>query len=590
MSTNKKKILLITISSDILSGMWVPFPAGVLISYCNKNEFIKENYEFLEPEYRKDCLNDPNFSKTLENVDILGFSCYVWNQDVNDSIAKLYKKNKQNGIVLYGGPNVPENVDEAKSYTSERPYVDRFFVGPGEKNLTNYLLGHSFEGTYTENSYNITKRKEYQLSATDEFPTPYQDGIFDSIFKRQTRPSLSAILETNRGCPYSCAFCDWGSTINSKITKFKEEKVRKEIEKIMDSNAISNIVIADANFGIFERDVDILRYICENKNQVNNLILSGIAKNGTERIEEMYQILHKYFPNSNKSIKISLQSFSESALNAIDRHNISTDRLIEIVKKTHTEERKFSSELIFGLPGENSETWLSTLCKNFELGLYPPRVHNLIVLPNTTINSPTYVSKHKVRFQKIRIPRKVVENANIVKFMFKDEDFDREMVDDPNNENYEEFKIVRNCFSFDDDEYLKMQKVQFWHNVMIMGNFMSRNMIKCSIPLKDQYQLFFDNIQSMPLFNLMYNRYINSVKKNILNSNPKNVVRSLYDFYVASNSIGMENYTIYSNLEQAKSEILTIYPNSNFDHIKLNLSKFEKYSLAGSNPNLEFPT
>ena len=30
----------------------------------------------------------------------------------------------------------------------------------------------------------------------------------------------NATLETNRGCPFACTFCDWGSLTYAKIRKF----------------------------------------------------------------------------------------------------------------------------------------------------------------------------------------------------------------------------------------------------------------------------------------------------------------------------------------------------------------------------------
>ena len=39
-----------------------------------------------------------------------------------------------------------------------------------------------------------------------------------------------AILETNRGCPYGCTFCDWGSATLSRIRKFDLDRVFAELE------------------------------------------------------------------------------------------------------------------------------------------------------------------------------------------------------------------------------------------------------------------------------------------------------------------------------------------------------------------------
>jgi len=73
-------------------------------------------------------------------------------------------------------------------------------------------------------------RKGYQLSK-DDIPTPYTDGIFENIFET-SKTQLKSPFETNRGCPYSCAFCDWGGQSRSKITMFDITKVHAQLDYI----------------------------------------------------------------------------------------------------------------------------------------------------------------------------------------------------------------------------------------------------------------------------------------------------------------------------------------------------------------------
>ena len=62
-------------------------------------------------------------------------------------------------------------------------------------------------------------------------------------------------LETNRGCPYACTFCDWGSLTYNKVKKFCLNRVYDELEWV-GKNGCDFISLADANFGMFpERDM-----------------------------------------------------------------------------------------------------------------------------------------------------------------------------------------------------------------------------------------------------------------------------------------------------------------------------------------------
>ena len=90
----------------------------------------------------------------------------------------------------------------------------------------------------------------------DEIPSPFLEGAFDSIMAANPSESWIGLWETNRGCPFRCTFCDWGSATAAKVTKFGEERLYREVDWFADKK-IEYIFCCDANFGILKRDVDI---------------------------------------------------------------------------------------------------------------------------------------------------------------------------------------------------------------------------------------------------------------------------------------------------------------------------------------------
>ena len=94
----------------------------------------------------------------------------------------------------------------------------------------------------------------------DVLPSPYLDGVFDHYGAAVD----AAIVESNRGCPFGCTFCDWGSATNQKVRKFDLQRVKDEIEWI-GRHEVRVIWVADANFGIYERDIELAEWICEVK-------------------------------------------------------------------------------------------------------------------------------------------------------------------------------------------------------------------------------------------------------------------------------------------------------------------------------------
>src|SRR5205085_11837312 len=93
----------------------------------------------------------------------------------------------------------------------------------------------------------------------DRLRSPYLDGWFSS---EHAMTWVAAIVETNRGCPYGCTFCDWGSATLSKIRKFDLDRLTAEMEWAAE-RGIQAWAVADANFGIMSRDVEVASRIVE---------------------------------------------------------------------------------------------------------------------------------------------------------------------------------------------------------------------------------------------------------------------------------------------------------------------------------------
>ena len=66
-----------------------------------------------------------------------------------------------------------------------------------------------------------------------------------------------ALMETNRGCPYHCAFCYWGGAIGQKIRRFPSERLLAELE-IFAHYKVNSVVLCDANFGMQAQDEEFL--------------------------------------------------------------------------------------------------------------------------------------------------------------------------------------------------------------------------------------------------------------------------------------------------------------------------------------------
>src|SRR5207247_4947898 len=98
----------------------------------------------------------------------------------------------------------------------------------------------------------------------DEIPSVWLTGILDEFFDGKLAP----MIETNRGCPFTCSFCVQGTGWYTKVHNFSKDRIHEELEYIAHrikrmSPSMGTLRIADSNYGMFERDVEISGFIGE---------------------------------------------------------------------------------------------------------------------------------------------------------------------------------------------------------------------------------------------------------------------------------------------------------------------------------------
>ena len=231
-----------------------------------------------------------------------------------------------------------------------------------------------------------------------------------SILNKDRSRRYMAHLETNRGCPFRCAFCDWGSATRSKVVKYNEEKVYENIDWLWNPvNKICLVTVLDANFGLNERDITILEHIIKTKRRYNNrlthIVLTGLVKNKTPYLETIYEMIHSEWKNFDyPSIKFGIQSHSPETLKTINRENIKNELLYPLFDSLTAKKLPLITEIILGLPGETKDSWLETLEIEKKLNVSETRIFPLEVIVNTPLNSKEFKEKNGLKIKKILMP------------------------------------------------------------------------------------------------------------------------------------------------------------------------------------------
>lgn len=371
---------------------YLPYTPAVLWCYASQFEHISSKIELGEFIWQREPIED--VVERLKDHDIVGLSTYIWNRNYNHVLGKALKLANPNMLILSGGPEPP--ITDPKFF--ERfPYIDICSIQEGEKSLK-AILEHYLENNtdYTDikgllvnvNGTAVNTGNPDRISDLDSIPSPYLTGVFDHLFEKHPEVRWNVTLETNRGCPYMCTFCDWGSLTYSKVKKFDVERVYKELEWI-GQKGCDFVSFTDANFGIFpERDMDIARKLVEVQQTYNNPKAYTIswAKNQKREVVDIVKMLI-YEGGSKIGLNLSVQSMDEHTLDVIKRKNLDTNKIEEVFELCEENNIPLYTELILGLPGETEQTWKENFYTLYKAGNHTGiTVYQAQLLENAEMN------------------------------------------------------------------------------------------------------------------------------------------------------------------------------------------------------------
>ena len=350
-----------------LNAFYLPYSVGVLWSYAASIPAVAASWELNQLAWRRDPID--SVYKQLADCDVIGFSSYVWNKSYNYELAKQIKAYNPHCTIVFGGP---EPAIERTDIFQQHPYIDIIVKKECEIAFANILehgAGSHIKGIIQNvNGRPVDRGDAPRITHLDQIPSPYTTGVFDRIIAENPEVTWNATLETNRGCPYQCTFCDWGSLTYNKVKQFDLERVFNDLEW-MGHNHCDWMSITDANFGMFvKRDEAIVEKLLEVQDIHGYPRRMGVswAKNQKSDVARLSRkLMNKGF---NNGLTLSVQSMDEGVLDAIKRKNLDMHKLEEMFDICAREGMTVNTELILGLPGENVTSWQANVWKLLELG------------------------------------------------------------------------------------------------------------------------------------------------------------------------------------------------------------------------------
>jgi len=382
-----------------------PLALGMIMEYARIHDGgrVEEHYD-LRPEWIDARSTIPPAS---EPPAVFLFSHYTWSSAENLALSARVKAANPAHVTIHGGPDVPKYDPDVDAYFAAHPHVDVAVRGEGEITTAEALLalapslgaGRPDLAALTEvpglavriGDRIVRTAERARITDLDVIPSPYLTGLFDAFGRARTH---AAVVETNRGCPYGCTFCDWGSATASRIRKFSLERVFAELEWCA-RHEVAVIGIADANFGIFERDVEIARHVAElrRRHGAPRHLGMNYAKNSLTHLTPIVKVLADAGILSYG--QVSLQTTDAQTLAVIDRSNIKVQKYDELSREFRAAGLPLFVDLMMGLPGSTLTSFRNDLQDSIDREVIA-KVHPTQLLVNSPMNEPAYRAQHGI--------------------------------------------------------------------------------------------------------------------------------------------------------------------------------------------------
>jgi hypothetical protein len=508
-------------------------------SYYNHFGKYSNNIDWLPAPYEWNTYKDAGeVAQLVESADIVMFSSYAWNYTICDDVAKIIKDSYPEKILLLGGPHIGTNEPDFLAQRRQYDFICQP-TKPGETFIQDVL------DCYIENKLS-SENISWELNSTRAIPAEFdvdysvyeehKDYLTEMLsYARENKLEPFVVLETTRGCPYKCVYCEWGGGIGTKIIKKSLDIVQRDILALK-SAGFRDAYLTDANFGAFEeRDLAIFKFAWDNKfnltdistlkaKDINRRIrlidsVFDIVGNGSDTLIRSEGGTDMWGHTDHVSIipSISIQSISETAMKIADRVDLSYNDKIALSQhiRKRCEEEGYpvpAVELILAMPGSTLDDFYAEMEIIWNFKAWGSFRHDYMFLPDSVLNSDDYKKKYNI------------ETVEVYSDILDEDGSDNWNHLYQNKKNY--FKTIRSCFSFTVDE---IQEMWFMNNA---SNYLLQNIypsLEYFVTPSDFGKIAFQSINSLDGFKEIYDEVTDIFNPN---TPPKSIRKLGGDFRV----------------------------------------------------------
>jgi hypothetical protein len=384
-----RRVALACIEPELSGGDYTPFSFGV--RRVQATLLAEPGLADAEPALLE--ARSTNVDEWVEQIeatgaDVVGLAAYVWSFPTFLEVAQRLKRTRPERTIVMGGPSARPAMLNLPPFAAAAASVDALVLREGDLSFREILKAGARSNAELRKVPGLAVRglagwaatgEAPPLASLDELPSPVRMGLVP--------PGRTVAVETFRGCPLSCSFCQWGE-MEAPTAVFSADYLAAELSALLAMGAPSAQLVDAAlnlssrafkNLAEAERSVGFFRsaklFSCLYPSHLNDSHLEFLSAIRRPRID------------------VGLQSFSKAALDAVERP-FSEARFAQVMAQL-ARLAEVEVEIILGLPGDTPEAFRATLCRALELPCRV-RVFHCLVLPDALLTRS--LPEHAVRF------------------------------------------------------------------------------------------------------------------------------------------------------------------------------------------------
>ncbi|PIE35376.1 hypothetical protein CSA56_04435 [candidate division KSB3 bacterium] len=258
------------------------------------------------------------------NCDIVGLTAYLMQGPRAFHIAEEFRKRGK--VVVLGGPITGLNLADC------RGKVDVIFVGEAEYTWKQFLE------EYRQGKYQTEYVQTEKIDMHDS-PVPRMDLL-------KLNKYVHAAIQTTRGCPFGCEFCDIVVLFGRKVRYKKVSQVIAEMQEAV-KQSVDSIFFTDDNFiGNRKYVKELLNAIIEFNAQMKKPVayMTQVSIN-LAKDDELLDLMHRA---NITTVFIGIETPRKASLKEVNKgQNVKTD-LLQSVAKIQSYNISVSAGMIVG--------------------------------------------------------------------------------------------------------------------------------------------------------------------------------------------------------------------------------------------------